>query len=107
MNRTALAALAVLFVLNAVEAAAAGFCDDDVTKFDTYLKAHPNATGTLPQTTSAQLMHQPSRTEVEKAIKQGRQHLRDLLAKAKAQQKAGEEDGCRSTLKEVMWMARP
>jgi len=99
--------VASVLVASAAAAAPSGSCDDDVAKFDAYLKTHPNATGTLPQSTSAQLTYQPSREEVEKAIKEGRQRLYDLLAKAKAQQKAGEEEGCRATLKEVMWMVQP
>jgi hypothetical protein len=107
MTRIALAALFGVAFVGGAQAAPVGSCDDDVAKFDAYLKTHPNATGTLPQTTSAQLTYQPSRAQVEKAIKEGRQHLYDLLNKAKEQQKAGEEEGCRATLKEVMWMVQP
>jgi hypothetical protein len=107
MKRTGLAMLAVLLVASAARAAAPGTCDDEVAKFDAYLKTHPNATGTLRQTKSAQLTYQPSKADVEKAIKEGRQHLFDLLNKAKEQQAAHDENGCRATLKEVMWMVQP
>lgn len=107
MTRIAFAALIGAVFAGGAQAAPAGSCDDEVARFDAYLKSHPNATGTLPQSKAAQLTYQPSRAQVENAIKEGRQHLRDLLAKAKAQQKAGEEEGCRATLKEVMWMVQP
>ena len=62
------------------------------------------AIGALPQTTAAQLMHQPTRESVAKAKMASREHIVSLLAKAKKQQAAGNERGCRATLDEVRWM---
>jgi hypothetical protein len=107
MIRIALAAVVGAALVVGARAAPAGSCDDMVAKFDAYLKTHPDATGTLRQTKSAQLTYQPSRDSVEKAIKEGRQHLYDLLAKAKEQQKVHDESGCQATLAEVKWMLEP
>lgn len=107
MTRIALAVLVAAASAARAWAAPAGSCDDMVARFDAYLKAHPHATGTLPQTNSAQLTYQPSRAEVHKAEREGRAHLYDLLAKAKAEQKAHEESACQGTLAEVKWMLAP
>jgi hypothetical protein len=107
MIRKGLAMLALALAAGVAQAAPSGSCDDMVAKFDAYLKAHPNATGALPQSVDAQLTYQPSRESLEKAEKEGRAHLYDLLAKAKTQQSAGDESGCRATLTEVQWMLQP
>ncbi len=91
----------------AAQAAPGRTCDEMVSRFDAYLKTHPNATADLRQSVDAQLMHQPTRESLELARKEGRQHLLDLLAKAKAEQRAHDESGCRATLSEVRWMMKP
>jgi hypothetical protein len=93
--------------LAAAPASASGSCDDMVAGLDAFLKAHPSATGALPQTTAAQLMHQPTRDSVAKAKMASREHIVGLLAKAKAQQAAGDARGCQATLAEVRWMLQP
>ncbi|HXT08402.1 MAG TPA: hypothetical protein VN715_15890 [Roseiarcus sp.] len=107
MIRVALAAFVGAILAGGAQAAPAGSCDDMVARFDAYLKAHPNATGALPQSVGAQLMHQPTRESIDKAKKQGRAHLEALLAKAKAEQQAKDESGCQATLAEVKWMLQP
>ena len=107
MIRVALAALVGAALAGAAQGAPAGSCDDMVARFDAYLKAHPNATGGLPQSVGAQLMHQPTRDSLDKAKKQGRAHLQALLAKARAEQQAKDESGCQATLAEVQWMLQP
>ena len=99
--------LGVVTAAGAVQAAPHGSCDDMVARFDAYLKAHPNATAPLRQSVSAQLTHQPTREDIEKAIMEGRKHLYDLLAKAKTQQAANNVLGCRATLAGVKWMIGP
>ena len=106
MNRSGLA-LGLALLAATPASAAMNSCDDMVGGLDAFLKAHPTATGVLPQTTAAQLMHQPTRDFVAKAEKESRQHVVGLLAKAKAQQAAGDERGCRATLAEVKWMLQP
>jgi hypothetical protein len=107
MNRCGLALGLALLATAPASAATSGSCDDMVGNLDAFLKTHPEVTGVLPQTTAAQLMHQPTRDSVAKAEKKSRQHVVGLLAKAKAQQAAGDEPGCRATLAEVRWMLQP
>jgi hypothetical protein len=107
MLRIALAVIVGAALAGGARAAPPGSCDDMVASFDAYLKAHPNATGALPQTVGAQLMHQPTAASLAAAKKQGRAHLEALLAKAKAEQKAHDEGACRATLGEVRWMLKP
>lgn len=107
MLRIALAALIGAAIAGGARAAPPGSCDDMVARFDAYLKTHPNATGALPQTVGAQLMHQPTTAAIAAAKKKGRAHLEDLLDKAKAEQKAHDESACQATLSEVRWMLKP
>jgi len=109
MLRTGLAMLVAAFAAGAgaAEAAPDVNCDEMVARLDAYLKAHPNATGALRQTTGAQLMHQPTRQSVDEAKKQARENLVALLAKAKAAQSAGDEKGCLASLAEAQWMLLP
>jgi hypothetical protein len=107
MIRSIVAALAIAAACGAAAAAQGGSCDEMVAGFDAFLKSHPNATGALTQTVDAQRRHQPTRDSVEKAEKQGRAHLYDLLATAQKQQQAGDEAGCLSTLAEIKWMLQP
>jgi len=107
MLKTGLAMLVMALAASAAQAAPKGSCDEMVAHLDAYLKVHPNATGELRQSVDAQLMHQPTRESVEKAKMQSRDHLVELLAKAKAEQGAGKERECRATLAEVKWMLHP
>jgi hypothetical protein len=107
MLRKGLSVLVVTLAASAAQAAPNASCDEMVARLDAFLKAHPGATGVLPQTVDAQLMHQPTRQSVERAKQESREHVVGLLAKAKAQQSAGEAQKCRATLAEVEWMLQP
>jgi hypothetical protein len=98
---------AVLVVALAASAAQAASCDETVARLDAFLKSHPGATGALPQTVGAQLMHQPTRQSIAQAKRESRDYVVELLAKAKAQRSAGGEQKCRATLAEVEWMLQP
>ena len=78
-----------------------------VAGLERYLAAHPGQAGTRPQTRAAQLMHQPTAESVAKAKMESRDNLTALLAKAKAEHAAGDEQGCRKTLGDVEWMLKP
>ncbi len=82
-------------------------CADMVSGLQSYLSAHPQASGTRRQTKDAQLMHQPTRDSVAKAKQDSRENLVAMLAKAKAQQSAGDAEGCHATLAGVAWMLKP
>jgi hypothetical protein len=87
--------------------AAPSSCADRVSGLQSYLNAHPDASGTARQTKDAQLMHQPTRESVAKAKQESRENLVAMLAKAKAEQGAGDDKGCRATLAGVAWMLKP
>lgn len=107
MAHKGFAMLVVALTAGAAQAAPDASCDDTVARLDAFLKAHPGATGALPQTVGAQLTHQPTRQSLAEAEQASREHVVGLLAKAKAQQSAGEEQACRATLAEVQWMLQP
>jgi hypothetical protein len=104
MLRRGFIVLVVALAAGAAQAAPNASCDEMVAQLDAFLKAHPGATGVLPQTVGAQLMHQPTRESIARAKQESREHVVDLLAKAKAQQSAGQAQQCRATLAEVEWM---
>jgi hypothetical protein len=107
MLQKGFAVLVVALAASAAQAAPDASCDETVARLDAFLKAHPGATGVLPQTVGAQLMHQPTRESIARAKQESREHVVDLLAKAKAQQSAGQAQRCRATLAEVEWMLQP
>ncbi len=82
-------------------------CAEMVSGLDSFLRAHPQVTGTERQTKDAQLNHQPTRESVAKAEEKSRADLVAMLAKAKLQQGAGDIEGCRATLAEIEWMLAP
>jgi hypothetical protein len=101
------AVLVVALAASAAQAAPNASCDEMVARLDAFLKVHKGVTGALPQTVGAQLMHQPTRQSVAQAKQESREHVVALLARAKAQQSAGEAQKCRATLAEVEWMLQP
>ena len=113
MSRRPLAAAAFLawaaFLVWAVAPAAAApvSCEVMVSDLGAWLDAHPQVAGTARQTVAAQLQHQPTRDSVAQAKSMSREHLVELLGKAKAQQQAGDMRGCETTLKDVERMLRP
>ena len=86
--------------------ALAASCDQMVSGLETYIAEHPAQAGTRPQTKDAQLQHQPTRESVAKAKMESHDNLVALLAKAKAEQAAGDGEGCRKTLGYIKWMLK-
>ncbi len=107
MFRRVAAILVAGLAASGVHAAPGATCGQMVDDLQSYLDAHPQVSGTRKQTKDAQLMHQPTQRSVAKAKMQSRDNLVALLAKAKAQQSAGDDVGCRSTLADVERMLRP
>jgi hypothetical protein len=103
MSRIALMGLAIL--LSPV-AASAATCPQMVAGLQSYLAQHPAQAGTRPQTHAAQLNHQPTRASLAKAKAESHDNLVALLAKAQAEQAAGDAQACRKTLGYVEWMLK-
>jgi hypothetical protein len=99
--------IVVLAGANAVAAPAPMSCDAMVAGLQSFLQAHPQISGTRRQTKTAQLNHQPTRDSVAKAEQESRENLVAMLAKARAQQGAGDMKGCLATLAEIEWMLKP
>ena len=107
MFRLFAAILVAGLAASGVQATPGATCGQMVGDLQSYLDAHPEASGTRKQTKDAQLMHQPTQRSVAKAKMQSRDNLVALLAKAKSQQAAGEEAACRATLADVERMLKP
>ena len=99
--------LACCAVLLAGPAAAAPSCAEMVGDLRAYLDAHPQASGTRPQTVDAQLMHQPTRDSVAHAKMASHDRLVELLGDAEMQQRMGDKAGCEAILADVERMLKP
>ena len=106
MSRYAILTLIGALASSPAPAAPRAACGDMIASLSAYVDAHPDSVGTRPQTKDAQLMHQPTRASVAKAKMESHDNLVALLAKAKSEQAAGDEKGCRHTLGYVEWMLK-
>jgi hypothetical protein len=107
MFRLAVATLVIGLAGGAAQAASSATCSQMIGDVQTYLDAHPGASGTRKQSKDAQLMHQPTRQSVTKAKMESHDNLVVLLGQARSKHSAGDEAGCRATLADVERMLKP